>query len=179
MKIKDYVKLPSMGISKTAQLNSYLDNYKGVRVVRVDNTSTSELLQLRVYFLVKSKSDDKIEYCVTFDLTTDKSAVDKNTEFLTISNEPNFQFRYAFVYNKNKLMIRDLKEIFLNKLAYTKRPKVTNPHELLVMNEKIFHCIHYMSKNKIKFNKKVNNFGQTFKPMSADQMTQISNSSNK
>ncbi len=170
MKIDNYTKLNPIGITRKALLDSYLSNYRGVRLIRLDNNSTSDMLQLRTYFLVKSKTSDKIEYCIVFDITSDKDKVDGKSDIKIMSNEPNFTFRFAFVYGKHDMLIKDLRETFLNKLAYTKKPKIRNPYEMLVMNEKIFHCIHFISKNKIKFHSKASEFGQGYKPLNTDQM---------
>ncbi len=175
MTIHEYTRLGSgIGISTSALIKSYLDNYSEVKLVRLDNTS-EELLKLRAYFLVQSNTFENIHYCITIDMIDEKEKVSNKTSIKVISNEPNYGFRYAFVYAKNNIQIKELQPIFLNKLMYTKPPKETNPREVLTMNEKVFHAIHYTSKNKIKFTKNSPSFGQSFKPLSVDQMTILYN----
>ena len=86
-----------------------------------------------IFFKMPSESTDKLTYDVVIDFYTKDTVVEqsdslKNYLIRVYTNDPNFVFTYAYVFNKNKLLIPELVSK-LGKDATTVKPKTTNPNK--------------------------------------------------
>jgi hypothetical protein len=88
-----------------------------------------------VFFKIPSESTQKVEYDIviefyTKDLIQTQENNLKNYYVRFYSNDPNFTFTFAYVYNKEGLIIPDLKKKLSSK-SITEKPKITNPNKMV------------------------------------------------
>ena len=84
---------------------------------------------------IPSESTPEALYDVGVEFYTENEACMKETTldkyFIRFfSNDPNFTFTYAFTYNRNEMIIPELKDKLSNQ-SLKEPPKTTNPHEEL------------------------------------------------
>ena len=88
-----------------------------------------------IFFTIPSESTQKIFYDVAVEFYT-RDTIETQKNILNgyyvrfFSNDPNFTFTFAYVYNKQGLIIQDLKKK-LSAQSITDKPKVTNPNKVV------------------------------------------------
>lgn len=108
------------------------------------------------FFTVPSESTQKVFYDIVVEFyTRDTIEMQKNNlngyYVKFYSNDPNFTFTFAYVYNKEGLIIQDLKKK-LSAQSITERPKVTNPNKVVGWVKGFYFVYLYMNDHGL-FNK--------------------------
>ena len=115
----------------------YTDKYNKM-MIRANGAINYELYRSQdqsnyyIFFQMPSEGTKDLFYDTVIEFYT-KDAPQKQINKLDgyfvkfFSNDPNFNFTYAYVFNKDGLIIDKLKSK-LNEKALTERPKVTNPN---------------------------------------------------
>lgn len=111
-----------------------------------------------IFFKMPSESTDKLFYDVVIDFHTKDTVVEqsnslKNYFIRVYSNDPNFVFTFAYVFNKNKLLIPELVSK-LGKDATSVKPKTTNPHKNMGYVKDLYFAYLFMQDHGL-FNKVV------------------------
>lgn len=111
-----------------------------------------------IFFKMPSETTDKLFYDVVIDFYTKDTVVEqsnslKNYLIRAYTNDPNFVFTYAYVFNKNKLLIPEL-VTKLGKDATTVKPKTTNPHKNMGYVKDLYFAYLFMQDHGL-FNKVV------------------------
>lgn len=96
---------------------------------------------------VPDETIEKFYYDVVFEFYTTNNKVKESSNldnyFVRIySNDPAFMFTYAYVFNKNKIFIKDL-ESKMSKLALTQPPVQRNPKESIGYVKSIYFAYMY------------------------------------
>lgn len=142
--LKDYIKNPTGGKTRIVgeqeiARNVYTDKFNKVMLKvagKIDYILFKESTKRYILYLkFPSESIDKLTYDVIIDFYT-KDDVKQRMNTLNdyyvrfYSNDPNFIYTYAYIFNKNKLIVPEL----VNKLDQTalkEKPKTTNPKGLV------------------------------------------------
>lgn len=111
-----------------------------------------------VYLKIPSEKIKGIYYDVVIEfypgnIVTGMGASLKNYNIKVFSNDPAFIFTYAYVFNKNKLIIDDLIPK-IGKIALEEKPSIKNPNQVIGYVKTLYFAYLYM-KNKGLFNKEV------------------------
>jgi len=109
-----------------------------------------------IFFTIPSESTEKVFYDVAVEFyTRDTIETQKNNlngyYVKFYSNDPNFTFTFAYVYNKEGLIIEELKKK-LSAQSITDRPKITNPNKVVGW-VKVFYFAYLYMKDHGLFNK--------------------------
>ena len=113
-------------------------------------------LRYLIFFTIPSESTQKVNYDVVIEFYT-KDTIQtqennlRNYYVKFFSNDPNFTFTFAYVYNKEGLIIQDLKKKLSSK-SITERPKITNPNKMIGW-VKVFYFAYIYMKDHGLFNK--------------------------
>lgn len=88
-----------------------------------------------VFFKVPSESTQKVEYDIIIEFYTKDDVQTKENNLRNYyvkfySNDPNFTFTFAYVYNREGLIISELKKKLSSK-SITEKPKTTNPNRIV------------------------------------------------
>lgn len=111
-------------------------------------------------FKIPSETYDPLVYDVVISFTAlTKDMINDFTlnryAIKLFSNSPNFTFTYAYVYNKDGILISFLKNK-LGTIALTKPPKVKNPTETYGFEKSVYFALLYIKYNKYYNKNKIN-----------------------
>ena len=109
-----------------------------------------------IHMKVPSESISKLYYDVVIefypiDISNNTEPHVKNYGVKFFSNDPAFVYTYAYVFDKNDMIIKELKPK-ISKIAFKQAPTTRNPYELPSYVKSIFFCYLYM-KDRSLFNK--------------------------
>ena len=170
MTFSDYISNPSgsarpmMVSQKEMAKQVYADKYNKM-MLRTAGAVQYELFKnpnddkrFTIFFKMPSESTDKLSYDVVIDFYTKDTVVEqsnsiKNYFFRVFSNDPNFVFTFAYVFNKNKLIIPELVSK-LGKDATSVKPKSTNPNKNMGYVKALYFAYIFMNDHGL-FNKVV------------------------
>jgi hypothetical protein len=91
---------------------------------------------------IPSESIEEMTYDVIIFINHSSSII-KNNEFKVFSNCPSFVFTYAYVFNKNKMLIDFLRGQFDDPIL-SEDPMVRNPNRVLGYEKSIFYALNYL-----------------------------------
>lgn len=113
------------------------------------NSSSSEYY---LWFIVPSETDRTNTYDIIFrfydpDGTHRKELSVKAYDIQIFSNVPSFAYTYAYVYNKNRLIIEELKPK-LGKIFFDKEPVVRNQRGITMYDKYVYYIAKYILDKK-------------------------------
>lgn len=143
--LENYIKNPSGGRTRVAANQDlvrmqYEERYNKVLLRTAGRIAYAlfkdkEGSRYTLYVRIPSEKTVGLFYDVVLDFTTTNDVQrrvtnikDYNVRFF--ANDPNFMFTYANVFNKDNLLIPELKNKF-DPVVFKQRPKVTNPNKIV------------------------------------------------
>lgn len=101
----------------------------------------------RIWFLVKVPSEfyntNKILYDCVVEIPAIGAPTLSNRPAKFFTNSPSFVYTYAYVFNKDNLLIQDLKDKYEN-ITLTQPPETRNPVETLGFEKILYICCSYL-----------------------------------
>ena len=104
-------------------------------------------------FRIPSEKHDNVYYDTAIEFVTADTDMAKDStlnryDTKLFSNSPSFVFTYAYVYNKENMLIEILKHK-LGKLALTKEPRIRNPLESKGFEKSLYYTAKYIKEHRL------------------------------
>lgn len=138
MKLKEYIDNPLGGrisIHRDFYDSMYREKFK-LLLLRVNNKIKYDLYFTKNTYIVHIKMPSENVKNIIYDLVIEFYSEDKtnvlssnlnNYDFRFFSNDPWFNYVYAYVFKEKKMLFKDLVDKF-DKIVFTKKPDITNPN---------------------------------------------------
>lgn len=148
MKISEYLSNPfgkgSAFVNRNVIYANLMDRYQAL--IKKYKTFTTFIYNdngnYYCHVRIPSESIDEMTYDVVIFIERGSDLI-KYNEFKVFSNCPSFVFTYAYVFNKNKMLIDFLKGQFDDQVLY-EDPAVRNPNRVLGYEKSIFYALNYL-----------------------------------
>lgn len=148
MKIIDYLSNPygkgSAFINRKIIYANLMDKYNSL--IKKNKIFTTFIYKdgpnYYCHIRIPSESIENMTYDVIIFIKHSSSIIRYN-EFKVFSNCPSFVFTYAYVFNKNKMLIDFLKNQFDDEVL-SEDPTIRNPNKVLGFEKSIFYALNYL-----------------------------------
>lgn len=138
MKLKDYINNP-LGGRISIHRDFYDDMYREkfrLLLLRVNNKINYKLYFTKNTYIIHIKMPSENAKDIIYDLVIEFYSENKenilssnlnNYDFRFFSNDPWFNYVYAYVFKEKKMIFKDLIDKF-DKIVFSKKPEITNPN---------------------------------------------------
>ena len=184
MKVRELFKLPAVYNNGAMSAVSIEKQHKALYAGYLEISKYIDLVEIKVdkeytTFILNVPSEvflDKLKYQVVLRLFKDKKGnISPNSEVKVYCNEPTFQFRDAFVYNKELMLINKYKS-YLNEKSLKLPPKVTNPlNKILVVKSIIYALLFLKDKDIFSVELKSKKFYPNVRVLKGDEVLRLYN----
>lgn len=156
MKISEYLNNPygkgSAFVNRNIIYTNLMERYRAL--IKKHRTFTSFIYKDKTNYYchirVPSENIEDMTYDVVIHIKG-SSILIKYNDFKVFSNCPSFVFTYAYVFNKNKMVIDFLKGQFDDPVLFDK-PEVRNPNRNMGYEKSIFYALNYLIDHFINLN---------------------------
>lgn len=145
--------------SYITKYNSYIAKHNTIPfTIYRDHNPDGSIENVVYHFQIESDKNSDILYDVVIKFYTKDTTVKTHQNILAydfqfFSNSPSFLFQFAYVYNKNNLLIPELRKQ-IGETALNNSPSKSNPHHAVGYDYTIYYCLRFLYLNQFYLTKK-------------------------
>lgn len=119
----------------------------------IQSKRTDRKSRIMIFSIPSEKFGKELTYTTAIEFFTEDDIIDENTKIRIATNEPAFQFTYAFLYYQAKLIIPNFEKL-LNRISLATPPMQTNPKRIMGISKTLWFSIRFLQE---KIGKNISN----------------------
>lgn len=135
--------------------------------------------RLIIFKIPSEKYPTELKYTVGIRFFTEDDRIDENTQIQVGTNAPDFNFQYAYLFNKAGFLLPEFKNV-VSKLSLIQPPVSTNPKRIMGISKSLWFAIRYLQETVGKdISKDIKDYSTYTKIQSSEEMVAESSSLKK